>query len=62
MELFSPSLKFFPGKTFLCFFLEKITLESFLTFSQKKFFLYFVKWNFLAPSLKKLLIFLEGTL
>ena len=33
--------------------------KSFLYFSKKQFFLYFGKWNFLAPSLKSLLYFSE---
>ena len=40
------------------FFLIKV----FYIFSKKRFFLYFRNWNFLAPSLKKLLYFLASTL
>ena len=37
---------------------KKIVLKTFLTFSQKKtIFLYFEKWNFLAPSLKNIFYF-----
>ena len=38
-------------------FLKITALKKFLLFSQKKFFLYFRKWNFLATSLKNFYIF-----
>ena len=55
MELFIHSLKFFPELKFIIFFPTKTALKKFLIFSQKKFSLYFGKWNFLALSLKEFL-------
>ena len=72
MELSSPKLKklpIFQEETIQARKVKKRpTLKKFLIFSQRKFFLYFGKWNFLASSLKttifyqrKSLIFQEGT-
>ena len=38
---------------------NKPTLENFLIISQKKIFLYFERWCFLAPKLKTFLCFLK---
>ena len=62
MELFSPSLKLFPEKNFLYFFKKKSPPWNFFEYFLKQmFFLSFRKWEVLAPTLKKLLIFQEGT-
>ena len=54
---FQPLPEIFLWKKILIFFLKITTLKKFLIFSQKKFFLYFRKWNFLAKSLKNFYIF-----